>query len=133
MNKKILVILLFIGVAIVSYSLLGEDKSFKERVVVDKNAKIAIKFSKYIYDYSKKNNSRKFYKRFNGVPLEGREQVWNTLKGINSLPKSSSVTTPAIGKAKRYVYYDIKNKKYCFTVSLIKKKWQLKNIRKVEK
>jgi hypothetical protein len=132
MNKKLLLVLLLLGAAVASYGLLGEKESFKEKVVTDKNAEIAVKFTKYIFDYSKKYDSRKFYKRFAGVPLECREFVWDTLGELSSLTKPIKVTVPAMGKAKRYVYYNIDGKEYCFTVSLIKKRWQLRSIQKVK-
>ena len=133
MNKKLLMTgILFLVALVVSYSMFGTQETFKEQVALDKDAQIAAKFSKYVYDYSQKNNSRKFFKKFSGVPLEGREYVWATLKEIDSLPQPTSVTAPAKGKAKRYVYYSLNDKKYCFTVSLIKKHWQLKSIQEIK-
>ncbi len=132
MNKKLLLVLLLLGAAVASCGLLGEKESFKEKVITDKNAEIAVKFTKYIFDYSRKHDSRKFYKRFRGVPLECREYAWNTLGEISSLAEPIKVTIPAMGKAKRYVYYNVGGKEYCFTVSLIKKRWQLRSIQKVK-
>lgn len=125
-----LIILLFLGTAIATYGLFGEKESFTEKIANDKNSQIAIEFSKYIFDYSKKYHNNKFYRKFNGVPLECQEYVWNIIKEINSLPKPTKVTLPAMGKAKRYVYYNIDGDEYCFTVSLIKKRWQFRGIQK---
>jgi hypothetical protein len=132
MTKKLLIVLLFL-MAAASYGLLGGKESFKEKAATDKNAEIAVKFSKYIFDYSKKNNSGKFYKKFRGVPQEGREYVWDVLSNIKSLSKADMVTVPAMGKAKRYVYYNTDGKKYRFTVSLIKKRWQFRSIQEIKK
>ena len=131
MTKKLLIVLLFLGV-FATYGLFGEKESFKEKIVNDKNAETAVKFSKYIFDYSKKNNSDKFYNRFCGVPLEYHDCVWKTLGEIDTLNKPVKVTAPAMGKAKRYVYYNIDGKKYRFTVSLIKKRWQFREVQEVK-
>lgn len=131
MTKKLLIALLLLG-TVASYGLLGDKETFKEKVANDKNAETAVKFSKYIFDYSKKNNSGKFYNRFHGVPQEDREYFWNIFSSINSLPKADRVTVPAMGKAKRYVYYNIDGKKYRFTVSLIKKRWQFREVQEMK-
>lgn len=131
MNKKILLVLLLAGVAVTYYSLSGEDTSFAEREATDENAKIAVEFTKFVYDYSQRKDCREFFRRFDGVPSEDQEYVWNTLKIINTLPEPSMVTVPALGDAKRYIYYNANSKRYCFTVSLIKKNWELKNVREI--
>lgn len=135
MNKNLLIILVVAFVSALCYSVyafLG-IKSYDEKSSTDKNSKVAVKFAQYIYKFSKENNEKAFFKRFTSVPDEFRPYTWQALKEIKKLNTPCKITTPAVGKAKRYIYYEDDGKKYCFTVSLIKKKWKLKSISQVDK
>lgn len=125
--KKILIVLLAIAsVALLLFMYSGDSASqlTRETTLSGKNAVMAEKFTRFIYEYAKNNRKAKFQKRFRHIPPENIKWIWETLISIQKMGEPIKVTVPATGKTRCCVYYRKDDDSYYkFVVNNSKDQW----------
>ncbi len=138
MNKKIYVALIVVVISSAIYGFISIDRTpnrLAEQIVSGEDSKIAIKFTQYIEDFTKKNGPDKFAARFRSIPTEEHEYVRNLVLNLQRSENPEKITSPVMGCSDKYfVYFKDKNTGDIirFTVKKEKKQWVFKGLREIK-